>query len=161
MAEVVEERRSGPKSVKDVPADEFIKAFSAYLKKTGKIQLPASVDIMKTGSFKELAPYDADWYYVRAAAIARRVYIRQGLGVGAFRRIFGGRSNAKGSVAPEHFAKAAGGVVRHALQQLEALGLVEKTNTEKGGRKITPEGQRQMDLVAASVKLTPFALLLE
>lgn len=61
----------------------------------------------------------------------------------------------------EHFAKAAGGVVRHALQQLEALGLVEKTNTEKGGRKITPEGQRQMDLVAASVKLTPFALLLE
>ena len=42
-----------------------------------------------------------------AAAIARRVYIRQGLGVGMFRKIFGGRSNKKGAVCPEHFAKGA------------------------------------------------------
>ena len=40
-----------------------------------------------------------------AAAIARRVYINQGLGVGQFRRIFGGRSNAKGKVVPEHYRK--------------------------------------------------------
>lgn len=31
-----------------------------------QIQLPAWVDIVKTGAFKELAPYDPDWYYVRA-----------------------------------------------------------------------------------------------
>lgn len=46
MAEVVEERRSGPKSVKDVPADEFIKAFSAYLKKTGKVGVAKRLDIL-------------------------------------------------------------------------------------------------------------------
>lgn len=80
----------------------------------------------------------------RAAAIARRVYINQGLGVGGFRRIFGGRSNAKGRVTPEHHAKAAGGVIRHALQQLEAMGLVEKNPAARGGRRITPEGQRQV-----------------
>ncbi len=39
-------------------------------------------------------------FCTHAAAIARRVYMRQGLGVGAFRRIFGGRSNKKGSVTP-------------------------------------------------------------
>lgn len=139
-----------------------------------------------------------------AAAIARRVYINQGMGVGAFRRAFGGRSNAKGRVTPEHHAKvgadgqsnrvhrgaaavsaaarsmprvkilvpgprlasmpaapcidlaslspptvppglqAAGGVIRHALQQLEAMGLVEKNPAARGGRRITPEGQRQV-----------------
>lgn len=72
------------------------------------------------------------------------MYIRQGMGVGGFRRAFGGRSNAKGSVAPEHHAKAAGGVIRHALQQLEAMGLVEKNPAAQGGRRITPEGQRQV-----------------
>jgi hypothetical protein len=79
-----------------------------------------------------------------AAAIARRVYINQGMGVGAFRRVFGGRSNKAGSVTPEHHAKAAGGIIRHALQQLEAMGLVEKNPATRGGRRITPEGQRQV-----------------
>lgn len=31
-----------------------------------QIQLPNWVDIVKTGRYKELAPYDPDWYYVRA-----------------------------------------------------------------------------------------------
>lgn len=120
-----------------------------------QVQLPAYVDFAKTGAFKELAPLDADWYYVRTAAIARRVYLRQGLGVGAFRRIFGGRTNAKGAVTPEHHTKSAGGVIRHALHTLEALGLVEKLAGGKG-RRITSEGQRQMDLVAARVEVPKF-----
>ena len=31
-----------------------------------QIKLPQWVDIVKTASYKELAPYDPDWYYVRA-----------------------------------------------------------------------------------------------
>jgi hypothetical protein len=31
-----------------------------------QIELPLWTDIVKTGKFKELAPYDPDWYYVRA-----------------------------------------------------------------------------------------------
>ena len=31
-----------------------------------QIQLPSWVDIVKTGAFKELAPYEPDWYYIRA-----------------------------------------------------------------------------------------------
>ncbi|KAI3438853.1 hypothetical protein D9Q98_001270 [Chlorella vulgaris] len=145
-----------PRSVKEVAPEAFIKAFAAYLKQTNKVQLPQYVDYVKTGAFKELAPLDPDWYYIRAAAIARRVYIRQGMGVGGFRRAFGGRSNAAGSTTPEHHAKAAGGVIRHALQQLEAMGLVEKNPAAQGGRRITPEGQRQMDLVAGGVPMVRF-----
>lgn len=42
-----------------------------------QIQLPSWVDIVKTGAHKELAPYDPDWYYTRAASLARKVYLRQ------------------------------------------------------------------------------------
>lgn len=33
-----------------------------------QVQLPQYVDYVKTGAFKELAPLDPDWYYVRAGA---------------------------------------------------------------------------------------------
>lgn len=31
-----------------------------------QLQLPPWVDLVKTATFKELAPYDPDWYYIRA-----------------------------------------------------------------------------------------------
>ena len=52
-----------------------------------------------------------------AASIARRVYMRQNLGVGALRIHYGGRNKRKG-VVPEHFAKASGGLIRHIFKQL-------------------------------------------
>ena len=143
--------------VKDVPANDFINAVSAYLKSTGKVQLPSYVDYCKTGSFKELGPQDEDWYYVKAAAVARRVYTKSGVGVGHLRRAFGGR-NGKNSTCTEHHARAAGGVIRHAMHTLEDLGIIEKIPGGKG-RRITPEGQRQMDLVAARVEGTRFHVI--
>jgi len=55
-----------PSGVKDVSPDAFIKAYAAHLKSNDKIHLPTWVDIVKTGSFKELPPRDEDWYFVRA-----------------------------------------------------------------------------------------------
>eukprot|EP00192_Tetraselmis_astigmatica_P015148 CAMPEP_0117662272 /NCGR_PEP_ID=MMETSP0804-20121206/7968_1 /TAXON_ID=1074897 /ORGANISM="Tetraselmis astigmatica, Strain CCMP880" /LENGTH=151 /DNA_ID=CAMNT_0005469167 /DNA_START=105 /DNA_END=560 /DNA_ORIENTATION=- len=136
--------------VRDVPAEKFIKAYAAHLKANDKLQVPTWVDIVKTAPHKELAPYDPDWYYVRAAAIARRVYLRQGLGVGALRTQFGSRNTNRGT-RPEKHAKAAGGVIRHILLQFEANNLMEKTTTAKGGRKMTPSGQRDLDLIASRI----------
>lgn len=34
-----------------------------------QMELPHWTDIVKTGTFKELAPYDEDWYYIRAGMI--------------------------------------------------------------------------------------------
>jgi len=48
---------------------------------------------VKTGTLKELGPYDPDWYYTRAAAVARKVYLQPGLGVGALQKKFGGSRN--------------------------------------------------------------------
>lgn len=33
-----------------------------------QITLPEKIDLMKTAPHKELAPYDADWYFTRAGA---------------------------------------------------------------------------------------------
>lgn len=52
-------------------AEAFIAAYSSHLKRSGKLEVPTWVDIVKTGSFKELAPYDPDWYYVRAGTHTR------------------------------------------------------------------------------------------
>ncbi|KAL6189216.1 hypothetical protein ACLB2K_040605 [Fragaria x ananassa] len=68
-----------------------------------EIELPEWIDIVKTATFKELAPYDPDWYYIRAASMARN--LRDGLGVDdAFKRVYGG-SKRNGSRRP-HFVRA-------------------------------------------------------
>lgn len=81
----------GGVTVKDVSAHDFITTYSAYLKRTGRLQVPKWVDLVKTGANRELAPYDPDWFYVRAAAIARHLYLRKGTGVGGLKKKYGGK----------------------------------------------------------------------
>ena len=64
-------------SVKDVVAIDFIKAYAEHLKKSGKLEIPEWVDVVKTAKCKELAPMDPNWFYIRAAAIARKVIFIQ------------------------------------------------------------------------------------
>ena len=47
-------------------AETFITAYASHLKRSGKIDVPIWADIVKTGSYKELGPYDPYWFYVRA-----------------------------------------------------------------------------------------------
>ena len=211
-------------TVKDVAAQDFVIAYAAHLKRIGKIEVPKWADLVKTAAFKELAPYDQDWYYIRAggpwpsrdsppllrpayaaprpppvpgcgrslaalpawprsaghatalcqtcagrlpvaqkhglggwvgracdrphspclvadarcraccpAAIARRVYLRGDVGVGAFKKIFGGRAHR--GTRPEKFATGSGAIARHILRQLEALKIVEHIPEGKEGHR--------------------------
>ncbi|KAG2243055.1 hypothetical protein Bca52824_095108 [Brassica carinata] len=129
------------KRVSETDLKEYLEhfyVFSLILALTNVMFLHQFSYIVKTGKLKELAPYDPDWYYIRAASMARKVYLRGGLGVGAFRRIYGG-SKRNGS-RPPHFCKSSGGVARHILQQLQTMNIVDLDT--KGGRKITSSGQR-------------------
>ena len=54
-----------------------------------------------------------------AASLARKVYMRQNIGVGEFARQYGGRNKRKGAV-PEHFARASRGLIRHILKQVQS-----------------------------------------
>lgn len=132
-------------TVKDVPANEFVVSLAQHFKRGQKFELPEWHDLVKTGTYKQLCPQDPDWYYVRAASMARKIYLRGGIGVGAFTKVYGGSQN-NGS-APAHFAYAAKGVHRHILQQLAQLDIVEKRK-DKSGRFITSKGKKELDTIA-------------
>lgn len=55
-------------------------SFSSRATLTGKIEVPTWVDIVKTGAYKEQAPYDPDWFYVRAGELVRWDSRRRGEG---------------------------------------------------------------------------------
>ena len=52
--------------MKDVDQQEFVLALGAFFKKSGKMKVPDFVDIVKTGTHRELAPVDPDWFFTRA-----------------------------------------------------------------------------------------------
>lgn len=134
-------------TVKDVPADKFISKLADHFKRTQEVVPPEWSDIVKTAPHKQLCPNDEDWFYVRAASIARKVYIRKNVGVGAFTKMYGSRSST--GPGRKHFARASRGINRKVLLQLEGLGLVKKA---KAGRRITKKGQNVLDTIAAEVE---------
>merc|ERR1740128_536677 len=110
--------------------------------------VPEWVDIVKTGIAKELAPYDEDWFYTRTASVARHIYIRSPGGVATVQKIYGISKNNGSS--PCHWSRPSGSVARKALQALEKLNLVEKD--PNGGRRMTGQGRRDLDRIAAQLK---------
>ncbi|XP_031198697.1 40S ribosomal protein S19-like isoform X2 [Mastomys coucha] len=69
-------------TLKDFNQQEFVRALAAFLKKSGKVKVPEWVDTIKLVKHKELAPYDENWFYIRAASTARHLYLHGGAGVG-------------------------------------------------------------------------------
>ncbi|KAI4127219.1 MAG: hypothetical protein LQ347_004692 [Umbilicaria vellea] len=106
----------GGVSVRDVDAQKFIVAYSAFLKRQGKLPIPA-----------------------------RHVYLRKTVGVGRLRKAHGSTKN-RGS-RPSHHVDASGSVDRKVMQALEKIGVLEQ-DEEKGGRRITQSGQRDLDRIA-------------
>lgn len=150
-----------------ISAEAFISAYASHLKRSGKLEVPTWVDLVKTGAFKELAPYDPDWYYVRAgnhlkhiemsptqmsppgtvASLARHIYLRKDVGIGKLVKLHGGR-NRRGN-RPSHHAHASASVQRKICQSLEKIGVLEQT--DNGGRRISQDGQRDLDRIATAV----------
>uniref|UniRef100_A0A8P0SUW8 40S ribosomal protein S19 n=2 Tax=Canis lupus familiaris TaxID=9615 RepID=A0A8P0SUW8_CANLF len=110
-------------TVKDVN-QEFIRALAAFLKKSGKLKVPEWVDTVKLVKHKELAPYDENWFYTRAASTAQHLYLRGGAGVGSMTKISGGCQ--RNGVMPSHFSRGSKSMAHRILQALEGLKMVEK-----------------------------------
>merc|ERR1711939_534875 len=123
----------GGVTVRDVDAQKFIVAYADFLKRQGKLQIPGWVDTVKTSHSNELPPQSPDWFYVRAAAVARHVSLRTSVGVGRLRKVHGSTKN-RGS-RPSHHVDASGSVDRKVMQALEKIGVLEQ-DEDKGGRRI-------------------------
>ena len=136
-------------TVYDVPADILIDRLSKYLKENVReVRPPEWAAYVKTGSHVERAPHNPDWWYIRAASILRKLYIKGPIGVSRLRKLYGGRKRR--GVKPAHFRRAGGSIIRHILQQLEEAGLAEKDGNR--GRILTPKGRSLLDAMAARIK---------
>jgi len=113
--------------------------------KDGKTELPVWHDICKTSVAKEYGPQDPDWWYVRAASLARKVYLRGGSGIGDFSKVYGG-TYRKGA-RTEHFQRASRNLVRKILQQLAHVEIVD-VKADAKGRYLTSNGRRVLDTIA-------------
>ncbi|CAI4732318.1 BCN_G0047750.mRNA.1.CDS.1 [Saccharomyces cerevisiae] len=133
-------------SVRDVAAQDFINAYASFLQRQGKLEVPGYVDIVKTSSGNEMPPQDAEgWFYKRAASVARHIYMRKQVGVGKLNKLYGGAKSR--GVRPYKHIDASGSINRKVLQALEKIGIVEIS--PKGGRRISENGQRDLDRIAA------------
>ncbi|MGC9147995.1 MAG: 30S ribosomal protein S19e [Sulfolobales archaeon] len=137
-------------TVRDVPADLFIRRLAERLKKDyGEIISPPYwANFVKTGVHKEKPPQTNDWWYARAASILRKLYLaEEPLGIETLRTIYGGLKRR--GVAPPHFRKGSGAIIRNVLKQLEKAGLVRKI--ARRGRVLSSKGRSYLDEIAFEV----------
>ncbi|MBU1203563.1 MAG: 30S ribosomal protein S19e [Nanoarchaeota archaeon] len=136
-------------TVYDVDAGKLID--KAAVKIAGMIKMPEWAKYVKTGVNKERPPEDLDWWYKRAVAILRTVYLQGPIGTNSLRVKYGSKKHR--GARPEKFRKGSGKVIRTILQQLEQVGLINQT--EKGvhkGRAITATGKSFLDKLSKEVK---------
>ena len=131
----------------DVPALPLLRRLATHLQSEGKVTPPEWAPFARTGVHTEKAPVQRDWWFLRAAAILRKVYILGPIGTSRLSSEFGGARD-DGS-APYHPRKGSQNIVRTALQQLEEAGYVGVR--EKRGRVITPSGRKLVDRFAYEI----------
>ncbi len=134
----------------DVNPTKLIENTALELEKNENIKPEAWASYVKTGINRQRPPVEKNWWYVRAAAILRKVLILGPIGTEKLRRKYGGVQNRGNK--PEKFAKGSGNHIRKILQQLDKAGFIKQG--DKGvhkGRIITKEGKELLDKVANSL----------
>ncbi len=133
-------------TVYDVPADMLIRHVAEKLKEMEEFKPPEWAGFVKTGVHKERSPEQKEWWYVRVAAIFRKVYTDGPVGIERLRTAYGGRER-RGAKRPR-FRKGSGSIISEALQQLEKAGFVTKTSE---GRMVTSAGRSFLDRMASEL----------
>jgi len=133
----------------DVPASILIERLARYLRENvDEVIPPPWSSFVKTSSHAERPPQDPDWWFTRCASLLRKIYVKGPVGISRLRSEYGGRMDR--GVRSEHVRKGGGAIIRKALQQLEAAGLVETLRNK--GRVVTKEGRRILDRLATEIK---------
>ena len=131
----------------DVPAKDLIDEIAKKLQKDSNIEIPKENIYSKTGVDRENPPSNKDWWYVRCAAILRKVYINNNIGVEHMKEEFGGKKDC-GSKKSKARA-GSGTIIRRAFQQLEKAGYLSKIKGR--GRMLSPKGRSFMDNTSKEV----------
>ena len=130
-------------TMKQLPPQKLVEKMSEKLKKNENIKPPDWSRFVKTGVSTEKPPIQEDWWFLRSAAVLRKIYISGPIGTERLRTVFGGRRDRGHKPSKQY--KAGGKIIRTMLQQLEKAGYVKKVEAPKKGRMITPKGQRLLE----------------
>jgi len=136
--------------MRDIPTQKLIEKLSEELKKNENIKPPDWSKYTKTGVSEERPPIQKDWWFLRTAAILRKIYLNGPVGVQRLRTAFGGRRRRGHKGA--HHKKAGGKVIRLMIQQLEKSGYVQKVEKPKKGRIVTSKGQGLLNKISKEIK---------
>jgi small subunit ribosomal protein S19e len=136
-------------TVYDVPPNLLIERLGKKLKSEAGLKPPEWAAFTKTGSHREKAPVQPDWWYARLAAILRKTYLYGPIGSSRLAAEFGGKKD-RGS-APYIAVKGSRNIARTCLKQLQENGFIEAKNHK--GRVVTPKGRKLLDNLAHEILL--------
>jgi small subunit ribosomal protein S19e len=125
----------------DVPAEKLIPRIAEELRKTDTIKMPEWAMFVKTGRHREKSPIDEGWWFVRSAAVLRKIYVEGPIGATRLAAAFGGKAD-KGS-KPSKAVRGSRSIARVTVQQLERSQLIQKDRG--GGRVVTGKGRKLVD----------------
>ena len=131
----------------DVPANRLIPRLAEELKKIETIRPPEWAIYVKTGRHREKSPVDDGWWYVRSAAMLRKLYAEGPLGTTRLAAMYGGTSD-RGS-KPDKAASGSRSIARATVQQLEKSQLIQKD--KDGGRAVTSKGRKLVDNLSTQI----------
>ena len=138
----------------DVPADLLIGELSARLSEVDSINPPEWSKIVKTGTHRERPPAQDNWWYIRSAAVLRKVGKLGPIGANHMAQHFGGPKDR--GVKPNRAVAGSRNISRTVMQQLTTAGLIQSkmslSGTVNRGKVLTPAGQKMLDSVAHSVR---------
>ena len=132
-----------------ISADKFISALALKLKNMKEFEMPEWAVFVKTGMSKERPPENNDWWYVRAASILRKIYVKGIIGTSRLRTEYGSKKN-RGS-KPEKFYRASGKIIRTVLQQATKAGIAEHIKEKSAGRRTTKKGKEFLENVVLEI----------
>ena len=101
-----------------------------------------------------MSPNDPDWFFHKAAAIVRQIYITKSktLGVGSIRSLLG-KKHRRGRL-PSVTSRGSGKIIRDIVTQLKKNGYVENYASTDGatlGLLVTKSGRSELDKIASRV----------
>ncbi|AFP65517.1 40S ribosomal protein S19 (nucleomorph) [Chroomonas mesostigmatica CCMP1168] len=134
-------------TAKDISPSLFISMYANFLKKSGRIEIPSWLNIVKTGTHKSNAPYNSNWFFYRLASLARKFYFNRCKGIETLKKKYGGKK--RNGASPSRKVKSSGKILRAALQELEKLKIISKN--AKGIRVITKKAKLDMDIRAGKI----------
>ena len=138
----------------DVPADLLIGELSARLSEVDSINPPEWSKIVKTGTHRERPPAQDNWWYIRSAAVLRKVGKLGPIGANHMAQHFGGPKDR--GVKPNRAVAGSRNISRTVMQQHTTAGLIQSkmslSGTVNHGKVLTPAGQKMLDSVAHAVR---------